>query len=308
MTPADLLKAMFGAAVEAALPDICVPPYLPARPKGRTIVIGAGKASGAMAKAVEDHWQGPLEGLVVTRYGHRLPTTRIEVVEAAHPVPDAAGREAADAHPQAGAGLERRRPRALPHLGRRLGPARRARRGREPRGQAGGEQGAAQIGRHHRRDERGAEAPLGHQGRPARARRRARQCGGAHDLRRAGRRSFRDRLRPHRRRSFDLCRRARHPGEIQHRRAAGGDGAAQKRRRGDAEAGRPAAGPRREHHDRHPASLARSGRRARAQRGRHARSSSAMPSRASRATWRWSMPAWPSNAPTMASPRSPLAC
>jgi glycerate 2-kinase len=95
MTPADLLRAMFSAAVEAALPAICVPPHLPARPKGRTIVIGAGKASGAMAKAVEDHWPGPLAGLVVTRYGHRLPTTRIEVVEAAHPVPDAAGREAA---------------------------------------------------------------------------------------------------------------------------------------------------------------------------------------------------------------------
>jgi glycerate 2-kinase len=95
MTPADLLKAMFSAAVDAAAPDTCVAPHLPERPKGRTIVIGAGKASGAMAKAVEDHWQGPLEGLVVTRYGHKLPTTRIEVIEAGHPVPDSAGREAA---------------------------------------------------------------------------------------------------------------------------------------------------------------------------------------------------------------------
>jgi glycerate 2-kinase len=96
MTPADLLKAMFSAAVAAAAPAHCVPPHLPARPKGRTIVIGAGKASGAMAKAVEDHWQGPLEGLVITRYGHRLPTSRIEVIEAAHPVPDAAGRDGAE--------------------------------------------------------------------------------------------------------------------------------------------------------------------------------------------------------------------
>ncbi len=95
MTPADLLKAMFSAAVDAAAPDTCVAPHLPERPKGRTIVIGAGKASGAMAKAVEDHWRGPLEGLVVTRYGHKLPTTKIEVIEAGHPVPDAAGREAA---------------------------------------------------------------------------------------------------------------------------------------------------------------------------------------------------------------------
>jgi hydroxypyruvate reductase len=95
MTPAELLKAMFKAAVDAAQPALCLPPHLPASPKGRTIVVGAGKASGAMAKAVEDHWQGPLEGLVVTRYGHRLPTSRIEVVEASHPVPDAAGRDAA---------------------------------------------------------------------------------------------------------------------------------------------------------------------------------------------------------------------
>ncbi|MGH6793409.1 MAG: glycerate kinase type-2 family protein [Methyloceanibacter sp.] len=90
-----MLKAMFQAAVEAALPALCVPAHLPPRPKGRTVIIGAGKASGAMAKALEDAWDGPLEGLVVTRYGYRVPTTRLEVVEAAHPVPDEAGREAA---------------------------------------------------------------------------------------------------------------------------------------------------------------------------------------------------------------------
>ncbi|MBM3543593.1 MAG: glycerate kinase [Alphaproteobacteria bacterium] len=95
MTPPDLLKAMFTAAVDAALPSLCVPAHLPQRPKGRTVIIGAGKASGAMAKALEDAWDGPLEGLVVTRYGYRVPTKRLEVVEAAHPVPDAAGREAA---------------------------------------------------------------------------------------------------------------------------------------------------------------------------------------------------------------------
>src|SRR5688572_8919554 len=91
----DLLRAMLDAAVAAALPERIVPPHLPARPKGRTIVLGAGKASAAMAKAVEDHWPGPLEGLVVTRYGHGVPCSRIEIVEASHPVPNAAGRDAA---------------------------------------------------------------------------------------------------------------------------------------------------------------------------------------------------------------------
>jgi hydroxypyruvate reductase len=86
---------MFDAAVGAASPAVCVPPHLPAPPKGRTIVVGAGKAAAAMAAAVEAHYPGPVEGLVVTRYGHGAPTSRIEVVEASHPVPDAAGREAA---------------------------------------------------------------------------------------------------------------------------------------------------------------------------------------------------------------------
>ena len=90
----SLLRAMFDAAIAAAKPAVCVPPHLPRRPSGRTVVVGAGKASAAMAKAVEDHW-GPLEGLVVTRYGHQVPCKRIEVVEAAHPVPDVAGTQAA---------------------------------------------------------------------------------------------------------------------------------------------------------------------------------------------------------------------
>jgi hydroxypyruvate reductase len=90
-----LLRRMFDAAIAAAQPALCVPPHLPAPPKGRTIVIGAGKASAAMAKALEDHWPGPLEGLVVTRFGYRVPCERIEIVEAAHPVPDEAGLQAA---------------------------------------------------------------------------------------------------------------------------------------------------------------------------------------------------------------------
>ncbi|HRY24172.1 MAG: glycerate kinase [Geminicoccaceae bacterium] len=90
-----LLRAMLDAAVAVAMPDRAVPAHLPMPPKGRTIVIGAGKASAAMARAVEQHWPGPLEGLVVTRYGHAVPCEHIEIVEAAHPVPDAAGEAAA---------------------------------------------------------------------------------------------------------------------------------------------------------------------------------------------------------------------
>ena len=92
--PRALLRAMLDAAVAAAQPALCLPPLLPPPPKGRLVVIGAGKASAAMAKAVEDHWPGPLEGLVVTRYGHTVPCDRIEILEAAPPVPDAAGERA----------------------------------------------------------------------------------------------------------------------------------------------------------------------------------------------------------------------
>jgi glycerate 2-kinase len=81
LQPRSLLRAMFDAAVDAASPASCVPAFLPAPPRGRLIVVGAGKASAAMAKAVEDHWQGPLR--------------QIEIVEAAHPVPDANGEAAA---------------------------------------------------------------------------------------------------------------------------------------------------------------------------------------------------------------------
>jgi len=94
--PRSLLRAMFDAAIAAALPDKSLPAYLPKPSKGRTIVVGCGKAAASMAKAVEDHWRGEISGLVVTRYGHHAPTRKIEVVEAAHPVPDLAGREAAE--------------------------------------------------------------------------------------------------------------------------------------------------------------------------------------------------------------------
>jgi hydroxypyruvate reductase len=93
--PRTILLDLFQAALAAADPAKVLPGFLPAPPKGRTVVVGAGKAAASMANAVEAHWDGPLEGLVVTRYDHALPCERIEVIEAAHPVPDAAGREAA---------------------------------------------------------------------------------------------------------------------------------------------------------------------------------------------------------------------
>ena len=94
-SPRMLLKAMFDAAVAAALPARVIQAHLPSPPRGRTVVVGAGKAAAAMATAVEDAWPGPLEGLVVTRYGHAVPCRHIEIVEAAHPVPDEAGQDAA---------------------------------------------------------------------------------------------------------------------------------------------------------------------------------------------------------------------
>ncbi len=94
-TPRQLLLEMFHAAIASAQPEQCVPRFLPEIPPGHLLVIGAGKASAAMARAVERHWQGTLSGLVVTRYGHAVPCAQVEIVEAGHPVPDAAGMAAA---------------------------------------------------------------------------------------------------------------------------------------------------------------------------------------------------------------------
>ena len=100
-----VLRAMFDAAVAAADPMRIVPDHLPARPKGRLVVVGAGKASARMAQAVEAHWDGPVEGVVVTRYGHAAPCQHIRIIEASHPVPDQAGVEATDAILDAVSGL-----------------------------------------------------------------------------------------------------------------------------------------------------------------------------------------------------------
>lgn len=87
----DLLEDLFRVAVAAAQPEAATRSNLPAKPAGRTIVVGAGKASAQMAAALERAWDGPLSGIVVTRYGYSTPCERIEIVEAAHPVPDVAG-------------------------------------------------------------------------------------------------------------------------------------------------------------------------------------------------------------------------
>lgn len=87
------LTSLFDRAVEVADPMRSLAAFLPPKPDGRVVVVGAGKASARMAEAVEAAW-GPCEGLVITRYGYARPLRRIEVVEAAHPVPDAAGAEA----------------------------------------------------------------------------------------------------------------------------------------------------------------------------------------------------------------------
>ena len=91
----DLLRILFDAAVAAADPARAVAAALPDAPAGRTIVVGAGKASAVMAAGVEANWLPPLEGLVITRYGHAVPTRSIVVLEAGHPVPDATGLAAA---------------------------------------------------------------------------------------------------------------------------------------------------------------------------------------------------------------------
>ncbi|MDE2389027.1 MAG: glycerate kinase [Betaproteobacteria bacterium] len=96
MSPRDGLLESFSVAVKAADPLHVVPQHLPKPPKGRTLVVGAGKAAAAMAQAVENNWplNAPLDGLVVTRYGHGLPTSTIKVVEAGHPLPDNHGEQA----------------------------------------------------------------------------------------------------------------------------------------------------------------------------------------------------------------------
>lgn len=103
--PRELLVSLFDAAVAAADPDRTIKQFLPNPPKGRTIVVGAGKGSAQMARALENHWNGPLGGVVVTRYGFGVTCDQVEIIEASHPVPDAAGLEASQRLLNAVAGL-----------------------------------------------------------------------------------------------------------------------------------------------------------------------------------------------------------
>lgn len=91
----QFLRSLFDTAVAAAAPENCMRPWTPAKPGGRVIIVGAGKAAASMAKELEEQWSGPLEGRVIVPYGHGTDCHWIEVVEAAHPVPDAAGVAAA---------------------------------------------------------------------------------------------------------------------------------------------------------------------------------------------------------------------
>ena len=93
----DFLASLFDAAVAAADPLKALQGTLPDPPKGRTVVVGAGKGAAQLAQALEQLWPAPFEGVVVTRYGYAAPCQTIKVIEAAHPVPDAAGLQAADA-------------------------------------------------------------------------------------------------------------------------------------------------------------------------------------------------------------------
>lgn len=93
--PRAFLTGLFDAAIAAADPEICIAANLPAPPKGRTVVVGAGKGAAQLARAFERHWPGALGGVIVTRYGYAVSCERIEVLEASHPVPDEAGLAAA---------------------------------------------------------------------------------------------------------------------------------------------------------------------------------------------------------------------
>ena len=163
--PRAFLTELFNTAVAAGHPYQVLADHLPEDRSRRAIVIGAGKAAGAMAEVVEKHWQGEIQGLVVAPYRYGAQCSRIEVVEAS---PSGARRRRRARRPSC-AGTdqrpERERPGDLPSLRRRFRTAFAACRRHRPGGQAGGEQGAAQVRRRHRRDELRAQAPLGDQGR-----------------------------------------------------------------------------------------------------------------------------------------------
>ena len=233
--PRSFLRSLFDAAVAAADPMRCVPAALPPKPAGRVVVIGAGKASARMAEAVEAVW-GPCEGLVLTRYGYGRPTRGIEIVEAAHPVPDARGLAATARMLRLVEGLgEDDFVLALISGGGSallVQPAGGITLARE----AGGQRRAPRLGRADRRDEHRAQAPLPGEGRPAGGGGLAGAGAGADDLGHSRRRPGADRLGADRGGRIDACRRAGDPGALGDSGAAVGRGGA---RRADGRAARP---------------------------------------------------------------------
>ncbi len=314
LEPRSFLRSLFDAAVAAALPDAAtIAPFLPAPPKGRTLVLGAGKAGGSMAAAVEAAWPAGRADQRPGRHPLRLPAAGVRGAAEERLDPDR-GRRGGPSGARRGRpprrGTDRRarprpergRSRPLPDLRRRLVAARLARRGREPRREAGDQPGAAEERRRDRRDELREEAPLGDQGRPAGAglragagrepagERRARRCAGDH------------RQRPDGARSDHLRRCAGGAGPLRDRGLAGDPGAARERRAGDAQARRrrpsPAtrctSSPRRSDRSRPPPP--------RRVPPASRRTSSATRSRASRARSARSMRRWPGRSPGAASP------
>ena len=237
----ELLRSLFEAMVDAAAPERVLPERLPPPPRGRTLVLGAGKAAAAMAKTVEDHWTAPLSGLVVTRYAHSLPCQRVEVVEAGHPFPDSVGEEAA------------RRSLALargPHLGRSgAGPVQRGWVGPAdpagPRLDAGATPGsqpaAAALGRPDRSGQLRAQASVRHRGRTARSGLRPRTGSHLPHIRRARRRPVCDRVGPDGGRSHHVRGGPSRGREVPTEPPAGSAPPSRRRSRGDTQARRPQA-------------------------------------------------------------------
>ena len=172
-----LLRAIYDAAVAAAHPDVVLGRHLPPAPKGRVICLAAGKGAAALAAAAERHYLDALElepsrlsGIATTRHGHGVPTRRIRVVEAGHPVPDEAGlKGAADTLQLAAEATADDLLLVLISGGGSanwIAPVD----GDHIRAEAAGQPRAAALGRADRRDEYRAQASVAHQGRPAGAR------------------------------------------------------------------------------------------------------------------------------------------
>ena len=160
MDPRQLLRSLFDTAVAAADPAVVLPAHLPPPPQGRTVVVGAGKASAAMGLALERHWPGELSGLIVTRYGHGAPVPAARGGRGRAPGAGRGGRAAAERILELVQGLTAGRSGARADLGWRLVAADPAARGADAGRQAGDQPGAAALRRLDRRDELRAQASV----------------------------------------------------------------------------------------------------------------------------------------------------